>query len=26
MHAAWQQWDKTKPAIPDEAGVRLVYG
>jgi arylsulfatase A-like enzyme len=26
MRAAWQQWDATMPPIPDEAGVRLVYG
>ncbi|MFM8535886.1 MAG: sulfatase-like hydrolase/transferase [Acidimicrobiia bacterium] len=26
MHATWQQWDKTMPVIPEEAGVRLVYG
>jgi arylsulfatase A-like enzyme len=26
MRAAWQQWDATMPPIPDDAGVRLVYG
>lgn len=26
MHAAWQEWDNSMPAIPEEAGVRLVYG
>jgi arylsulfatase A-like enzyme len=26
MREAWQRWDRTMPPIPDEAGVRLVYG
>ena len=26
MRAAWQAWDATMPPIPDDAGVRLVYG
>jgi arylsulfatase A-like enzyme len=26
MRAAWQRWDATMPPIPEEAGVRLVYG
>ncbi len=26
MRAAWQSWDSTMPPIPEEAGVRLVYG
>ncbi len=26
MRAAWQHWDATMPPIPEEAGVRLVYG
>jgi arylsulfatase A-like enzyme len=26
MRAAWQAWDATLPPIPDDAGVRLVYG
>ena len=26
MRAAWEAWDATMPPIPDEAGVRLVYG
>ena len=26
MRAAWQQWDATMPPIPDDAGVRLIYG
>jgi arylsulfatase A-like enzyme len=26
MRAAWQAWDATMPAIPADAGVRLVYG
>ena len=26
MRAQWQAWDATMPPIPDDAGVRLVYG
>ncbi len=26
MRTAWQRWDATMPAIPDDAQVRLVYG
>ena len=26
MRAAWEKWDTTMPPIPDDAGVRLVYG
>jgi arylsulfatase A-like enzyme len=26
MRAAWQAWDATMPPIPEDAGVRLVYG
>ena len=26
MRAAWETWDATMPPIPEEAGVRLVYG
>jgi len=26
MRRAWQAWDATMPPIPDDAGVRLVYG
>lgn len=26
MRDAWQRWDQTMPPIPEEAGVRLVYG
>ena len=26
MRSAWQAWDATMPPIPDDAGVRLVYG
>lgn len=26
MRDAWQRWDRTMPPIPEEAGVRLVYG
>jgi hypothetical protein len=26
MRAAWETWDATMPPIPQEAGVRLVYG
>ena len=26
MRDAWQRWDRTMPSIPEEAGVRLVYG
>jgi arylsulfatase A-like enzyme len=26
MRTAWQAWDATMPPIPDDAGVRLVYG
>jgi hypothetical protein len=26
MRARWETWDATMPPIPEEAGVRLVYG
>jgi hypothetical protein len=26
MRAAWQTWDASMPPIPEDAGVRLVYG
>jgi hypothetical protein len=26
MRAAWETWDATMPPIPEDAGVRLVYG